>query len=82
MDAARELVDLEDLTHVAVLPAGGLRAGVFEFKAVLADAAGTAQVRDELLGAHGSRAARRWPSSPGPDRPALRRAAQALRMHR
>lgn len=35
MDAAGKfLVDLEDLPYVAVLPVGGLRAGIFEFKAV------------------------------------------------
>ena len=38
MNAAGQfLVDLEDLPDVAVLPVGGLRAGIFELEAVLVD---------------------------------------------
>ena len=38
MDAAGQfLVDLEDLPDLAVLPLGGLRAGVFQRQAVLVD---------------------------------------------
>ena len=38
VDAARQLlVDLEDLADEAVLPVGGLRAGVLEYQAVLVD---------------------------------------------
>jgi hypothetical protein len=39
LDAAGQfLVDLEDLPDLAVLPVGGLRAGVFQRQAVLIDA--------------------------------------------
>ena len=38
MDATGQLlVDLQDLPDLAVLPVGGLRAGVFELEAVLVD---------------------------------------------
>src|SRR6516225_205170 len=38
VDAAGQLlVDLQDFPHLAVLPVGGLRAGVFELEAVLVD---------------------------------------------
>ena len=38
MDAAGQfLVDLQDLAHLAVLPVGGYRAGVFQYQAVLID---------------------------------------------
>jgi hypothetical protein len=51
VDAAGQfLVDLEHLPDVAVLPVGGLRAGVLEFQAVLVDPlAGRVQVGDDLL---------------------------------
>src|ERR1700722_2710603 len=51
VDPARQfLVDLEHLADVAVLPVGGLRAGVLELQAVLIDTlVGRIQVGDELL---------------------------------
>jgi hypothetical protein len=54
MDAAGQfLVDLQYLPHRAVLPVGGLRAGVLKLEAVLVDPLMRRwQVRDELLRAH------------------------------
>ena len=51
MDApGRLLVDLEDLSDQAVLPVGGVGAGVLELEAVLEDPlAGRFRVGDELL---------------------------------
>src|SRR5881397_500395 len=47
------LVDLEDLSDAAVLPVGGIGAGVLELEAVLDDPlARRFQARDELLRAH------------------------------
>src|SRR6476661_9341789 len=53
VDAARQfLVDLEDLPDVAVLPVGGLRAGILELEAVLVDPlARRLEGRNDLLGA-------------------------------
>jgi hypothetical protein len=48
--AGQFLVDLEDLAHLAVLPVGGLRAGVFQRQAVLVDPlVRCLQARDQLL---------------------------------
>src|SRR6476661_4359238 len=53
VDAARQLlVDLEDLSDVAVLPVGGLRAGILELEAVLVDPfARRLEGGDDFLGA-------------------------------
>src|SRR5258706_5507608 len=52
VDAAGQfLVDLEDLPDVAVLPVGGLRAGILELEAVLVDPlARRLEAWDDFLG--------------------------------
>jgi hypothetical protein len=61
MDAAGQfLVDLQYLPHLAVLPVGGLHAGVLKLEAVLVDPLMRRwQVRDELLRDPGDRVGQR-----------------------